>query len=156
MAEYLPPQLLPEEYLDISVDACEKGRLLTLTAHGPRAKPCCVRRAAKAGRGKPEQPLAALGAARVSATDTDGCRTCTRPFGTLADIWMTDMKILVQKFGGTSVANLECMRQVQTKVLEGLAQGYKVIAVLSARAGDTNKAALPGRGMVAYAGQGGL
>ena len=52
---------------------------------------------------------------------------------------MTDMKILVQKFGGTSVANLECMRQVQTKVLEGLAQGYKVIAVLSARAGDTNK-----------------
>lgn len=37
-AEYLPPQLLPEEYLDISVDACEKGRLLTLTAHGPRAE----------------------------------------------------------------------------------------------------------------------
>ena len=36
-AEYLPPQLLPEEYLDISVDACEKGRLVTLTAHGPRA-----------------------------------------------------------------------------------------------------------------------
>ncbi|SDF66718.1 aspartate kinase [Desulfovibrio legallii] len=52
---------------------------------------------------------------------------------------MTDMKILVQKFGGTSVANLECMRRVQEKVLEGLAQGYKVITVLSARAGDTNK-----------------
>ena len=49
------------------------------------------------------------------------------------------MKILVQKFGGTSVAKLECMKQVREKVLAGLAQGYKVIAVLSARAGDTNK-----------------
>ena len=44
----------------------------------------------------------------------------------------TGMKILVQKFGGTSVAKLECMKQVREKVLAGLAQGYKVIAVLSA------------------------
>jgi tRNA threonylcarbamoyladenosine biosynthesis protein TsaE len=36
-AEYLPQALLPEEYLDISVDACEKGRLLTLTPCGRKA-----------------------------------------------------------------------------------------------------------------------
>ncbi len=48
------------------------------------------------------------------------------------------MKILVQKFGGTSVANLECMKQVQEKVTAGLARGYKMVVVLSARSGETN------------------
>lgn len=51
----------------------------------------------------------------------------------------TGMKILVQKFGGTSVATLECMKKVREKVLDGLKRGKKVIAVLSARAGETNK-----------------
>lgn len=49
------------------------------------------------------------------------------------------MKILVQKFGGSSVADLECMKKVRTKVLDEVAQGYKVVVVLSARAGQTNK-----------------
>ncbi|MBQ9406188.1 MAG: aspartate kinase [Desulfovibrio sp.] len=49
------------------------------------------------------------------------------------------MKILVQKFGGTSVAGLDCMKKVREKVQDALADGYKVLAVLSARAGDTNK-----------------
>lgn len=49
------------------------------------------------------------------------------------------MKILVQKFGGTSVATLETMQNVLGKVKKGLAENDKVIAVLSARAGDTNK-----------------
>lgn len=49
------------------------------------------------------------------------------------------MKILVQKFGGTSVATLESMKRVRDKVLDGINRGYKVIAVLSARAGETNK-----------------
>ncbi len=48
------------------------------------------------------------------------------------------MKILVQKFGGTSVADLECMLQVREKVQAGLERGYKMVVVLSARAGDTN------------------
>ncbi|MDR2574089.1 MAG: aspartate kinase [Desulfovibrio sp.] len=48
------------------------------------------------------------------------------------------MKILVQKFGGTSVATLECMRKVREKVADGLKRADKVVAVLSARAGDTN------------------
>lgn len=49
------------------------------------------------------------------------------------------MKILVQKFGGTSVANLECMKKVYGKVRQALDAGYKVVAVLSARSGDTNR-----------------
>lgn len=49
------------------------------------------------------------------------------------------MKILVQKFGGTSVANLECMKKVREKVLAGLARGNKMVVVLSARAGETNR-----------------
>ncbi len=49
------------------------------------------------------------------------------------------MRILVQKFGGTSVANLECMKQVREKALAARAKGFKVLVVLSARSGDTNK-----------------
>ena len=48
------------------------------------------------------------------------------------------MDILVQKFGGTSVATLESMKRVRDKVRDGLARHGKVIAVLSARAGETN------------------
>lgn len=49
------------------------------------------------------------------------------------------MRILVQKFGGSSVATRDRMLQVREKVLAGLNQGYKMLVVLSARAGDTNK-----------------
>ncbi len=49
------------------------------------------------------------------------------------------MKILVQKFGGTSVANLECMKKVREKVLAGLSRGYKIVVILAARAGETNR-----------------
>lgn len=49
------------------------------------------------------------------------------------------MRILVQKFGGSSVADLECMKKVRAKVLSALNAGYKVIVVLSARYGQTNK-----------------
>ena len=48
------------------------------------------------------------------------------------------MRILVQKFGGSSVADLECMKKVRTKVLAAHEEGYKVIVVLSARYGQTN------------------
>ncbi|MBG0776450.1 MAG: aspartate kinase [Desulfovibrionaceae bacterium] len=49
------------------------------------------------------------------------------------------MRILVQKFGGTSVRNLECMQQVERKVLHALDEGYKVITVLSAMSGETDR-----------------
>lgn len=48
------------------------------------------------------------------------------------------MNILVQKFGGTSVANLECMKKVREKVIAGLDRGFKMVVVLSARSGETN------------------
>ena len=48
------------------------------------------------------------------------------------------MRIMIQKFGGTSVATKERMLQVLKKVRTGLHSGCKIIAVLSARAGETN------------------
>lgn len=49
------------------------------------------------------------------------------------------MRILVQKFGGSSVKDLACMKQVMGKVKKGLENGYKMVVVTSARAGDTNR-----------------
>jgi aspartate kinase len=49
------------------------------------------------------------------------------------------MRILVQKYGGTSVATLECMLKVKQKVVNGLANGYKMAVVLSAMAGETDR-----------------
>lgn len=49
------------------------------------------------------------------------------------------MNIVVQKFGGTSVRNLACQRQVMQKVLRPYREGNKVIVVLSAMAGETNR-----------------
>lgn len=49
------------------------------------------------------------------------------------------MRIIVQKFGGTSVANLECMHKVLEKNREVLDKGCKLVVVLSAMAGETNR-----------------
>ncbi len=49
------------------------------------------------------------------------------------------MRILVQKFGGTSVADIDRLNMVRGKVSAALKKGYKVIVVLSAKAGKTNK-----------------
>jgi len=49
------------------------------------------------------------------------------------------MKIMVQKYGGTSVAGPDRMRKVLSRVAKGIEEGYKVIVVLSAMAGETNK-----------------
>lgn len=49
------------------------------------------------------------------------------------------MSLVVQKFGGTSVANLDCMKQVLAKVKRPLARGDKVVVVLSAMSGETNR-----------------
>jgi aspartate kinase len=49
------------------------------------------------------------------------------------------MRIIVQKFGGTSVANLECMLKVLEKNREVLDKGIKLVVVLSAMAGETNR-----------------
>lgn len=48
------------------------------------------------------------------------------------------MQVIVQKFGGTSVADLERIRNVAKLVQKELTQGNKVIAIVSAMAGVTN------------------
>lgn len=49
------------------------------------------------------------------------------------------MAIIVQKFGGTSVADIERIRHVATKVQKEVEQGNQVAVVVSAMAGTTNK-----------------
>lgn len=49
------------------------------------------------------------------------------------------MSIVVQKYGGTSVRNLECQKQVLAKVKRPLQDGDKVVVVLSAMSGETNR-----------------
>lgn len=49
------------------------------------------------------------------------------------------MDIVVQKFGGSSVADLNCMQQVKSKVQKKLDQGCKVVVILSAMSGETDR-----------------
>ncbi len=50
------------------------------------------------------------------------------------------MRLLVQKFGGTSVADAERLLQVKNKVCQGFERGFdKILVVLSAMSGETNR-----------------
>ncbi len=49
------------------------------------------------------------------------------------------MSLIVQKFGGTSVANLERIRNVAERVLRTYFAGNQVVVVLSARAKETDR-----------------
>ncbi len=49
------------------------------------------------------------------------------------------MSILVQKFGGTSVANAEARRNAVKKILSARAAGHLVAVVVSAAAGETDR-----------------
>ncbi len=49
------------------------------------------------------------------------------------------MRILVQKYGGTSVKGLERMRLVLSRVRKAHADGYKLVVALSAMSGETNR-----------------
>jgi aspartate kinase len=49
------------------------------------------------------------------------------------------MALIVQKYGGTSVANVERIRHVADRVLRTRRAGHDVIVVVSAMAGETNK-----------------
>ena len=48
------------------------------------------------------------------------------------------MALIVQKYGGTSVANVERIRAVARRVLERKNKGDSIVVVLSARSGDTD------------------
>ncbi len=49
------------------------------------------------------------------------------------------MSLIVQKYGGTSVANLERIRNVARRVVKTYEQGNNVVVILSAMAGITDK-----------------
>ena len=49
------------------------------------------------------------------------------------------MSIVVQKYGGTSVANLEKIEKVAEKVIRAKKAGHEVVVVLSAMAGETDR-----------------
>lgn len=49
------------------------------------------------------------------------------------------MSLIVQKFGGTSVADLERIRKVAERVIETKQKGNDVVVVLSAMAGETDR-----------------
>ena len=49
------------------------------------------------------------------------------------------MALYVQKFGGTSVANIECIRNVANRVIKTYQKGNNVVVILSAMAGVTDR-----------------
>ncbi|MBI5664603.1 MAG: aspartate kinase, partial [Nitrospirae bacterium] len=49
------------------------------------------------------------------------------------------MALIVQKYGGTSVANTERIKAVAERVVATARQGNKVIVVVSAMSGETDK-----------------
>jgi aspartate kinase len=49
------------------------------------------------------------------------------------------LALVVQKFGGTSVANLERMRNVADRALRTQREGHRVVMIVSAMAGETNR-----------------
>lgn len=49
------------------------------------------------------------------------------------------MSLIIQKYGGSSVANLELIRQVAQRAIDTRKAGHQVIVVLSAMAGETDR-----------------
>jgi aspartate kinase len=49
------------------------------------------------------------------------------------------MRLIVQKYGGTSVGNPERIRNVATRLIETQREGCRVVAVISAMAGETDQ-----------------
>jgi len=47
--------------------------------------------------------------------------------------------VIVQKYGGTSVGNLEKIQNVANRVSKAYDEGKKIVVVVSAMSGETNK-----------------
>lgn len=52
---------------------------------------------------------------------------------------MDSTKLIVQKYGGTSVGNIQRIKEVAKKITERKKEGVKIVVVVSAIAGETNK-----------------
>ncbi|MGA7577248.1 MAG: aspartate kinase [Desulfobaccales bacterium] len=57
------------------------------------------------------------------------------------------MSLIVQKYGGTSVANLDRIANVANRVIKGWRDGNKMVVVLSAMAGETDRLIKLGQGL---------
>ena len=49
------------------------------------------------------------------------------------------MRLIVQKYGGTSVANPERIRNVAKRIVQTQGEGCRVVAIISAMAGVTDE-----------------
>ncbi len=49
------------------------------------------------------------------------------------------MKLIVAKFGGTSVGSIDRIKSVAIRIKNEIMNGYNVIVVVSAMAGETNR-----------------
>ncbi|MGI9311153.1 MAG: aspartate kinase, partial [bacterium] len=49
------------------------------------------------------------------------------------------MSLIVEKYGGTSVADIERIRAVARNIADSVAHGHQVLVVVSAMSGETNK-----------------
>ncbi|MBP9722653.1 MAG: aspartate kinase [Gammaproteobacteria bacterium] len=49
------------------------------------------------------------------------------------------MALIVQKFGGSSVANIDCINNVADTICKAVQEGHQVVVVLSAMAGETDR-----------------
>jgi aspartate kinase len=129
-SEFLPEGLVPEDRLTLSWLPCETGRLVRIEASGVDSErlfqaisPLLGEFAADSQERTPaKQRWHGRGTKRPSSPEVGGA-----------------MRILVQKYGGTSVANLKCMKQVLAKIKNNLAAGYKIVVALSAMSGETNR-----------------
>lgn len=57
----------------------------------------------------------------------------------VALFWVITVALIVQKFGGTSVGNIDRIAAVADKILATRAQGHTVVAVVSAMSGETDR-----------------
>ncbi len=57
------------------------------------------------------------------------------------------MALIVQKYGGTSVGNVDRIKNVAAKVKEQWSQGHRVVVVVSARSGVTNELLARAKGL---------
>jgi aspartate kinase len=59
------------------------------------------------------------------------------------------MPRIVQKYGGTSVGDVERIKKVAERIKSARAEGHQIVVVLSARAGVTNKLIARAKGLCA-------
>jgi len=94
--------------------------------------------------GAPPSRRDAIQAARArpvvpTGTQQSGKRWLRRCRGRRVALAFRRCGLIVQKYGGTSVANLDRIREVSRRVAGARAEGHGLVVVVSAMAGETNR-----------------